>query len=63
MSVPTSSATRNQNLLQNDKIALSMNISSKSVFIGDKTDFQFGMMLASFGMCLWQCSNIAFHTW
>jgi len=39
--------------LQNDTIVLSVNSWSKSFCIVDKMVFQLGMMLASFGMCLW----------
>jgi len=46
MSVPTSSATHHQNLLENDTTSLSMNSESKSFCI-------VSMMSVSFGMCLW----------
>jgi len=54
MSVPTAvAATHDQNLLQNDTIALSMNSWSKSFCIVDKMFFYLSITLASFRMCIW----------
>jgi len=63
MSVPPVAATHDQNLLQIDTIALSMNSRRKSFCVVDKMVFYLSINLASFGMCVWECFSIAPHTW